>query len=319
MYRKVVTVILVFIISFDLVAEDHLAYFDFINGTKLCVATQERGQELVSTYDPYIEKLSRFDLEARINTMATPDPKNYLDFSRKQIREWRKDEIRKLDKIIQTVKGKIIAQGINLVLPDTIELVKSTCMEEGGAIGYTRLNFIVLAENFLYEDVISHELFHIYSRYNPRKRKELYAVLGFHNCNNIEYPELIQERKMTNPDAPDSDYYIRIVFHEDSLDVLLTTYATSEYNGGSFFSYLTKRLMVLSGEDDVKEPLIRDGRPVMLRFNTVKGFYDQIGKNTEYNIHPEEICADHFVQLLTRKKSGRDQVLIDRMGEVMKE
>jgi len=121
MYRKVVTVILVFIISFDLVAEDHLAYFDFINGTKLCVATQERGQELVSTYDPYIEKLSRFDLEARINTMATPDPKNYLDFSRKQIREWRKDEIRKLDKIIQTVKGKIIAQGINLVLPDTIE------------------------------------------------------------------------------------------------------------------------------------------------------------------------------------------------------
>ena len=221
--------------------------------------------------------------------------------------------------IINAIKSKILAQNINFELPDTIELIKSTCMEEGGAIGYTRMNFIVLADNFIYEDVLVHELFHIYSRYNPAKKKQLYSILGFHNCNDVEYPEMIRDRKMTNPDAPDNDYFIRVVFQEDSLDVLLIIYASTDYNGGTFFSYLSKRLLVLTGDDNEKKPEIRDGRPVLLRFNNVLGLYEQIGKNTEYNIHPEEICADHFVQLLTRKKSGRNQDLIDEMGAVLRD
>jgi hypothetical protein len=29
-------------------------------------------------------------------------------------------------------------------------------------------------------------------------------------------------------------------------------------------------------------------------FDEVAGYYEQIGKNTSYNIHPEEISAEHF-------------------------
>ena len=213
----------------------------------------------------------------------------------------------------------LLINGIVFSLPDTIELIKSTCMEEGGAIGYTRKNFIVLAENFLYEDVLVHELYHIFSRYNHEKREALYNILGFKKCNEIPYPETIKDRRMTNPDAPDNDYYIRVKIKDDSLDVFFAIYAKSDYNGGGFFSYLTKRLVLLSGDDGNKRPAIRNGRPVLLRYNIVIGLYEQIGKNTEYNIHPEEICADHFVQLLSQSDRKEKDKLIKRMGEVLKE
>ncbi|MFC2126569.1 hypothetical protein ACFLU5_17400 [Bacteroidota bacterium] len=319
MIRKAFASLLALFTISNLYAEEHIASFDFIGDTKFLVVTKERGEKLVSAYDPYIEKLSKFDLEGRINTLDNPTSRDYLDFSRRQVRIWRNEEIRKLEKIINTIKSKFLAQRISLELPDTIELIKSTCMEEGGAIGYTRMNFIVLAENFIYEDVLLHELFHIYSRYNPNKRKQLYAILGFHQCNVIEYPQLIRDRKMTNPDAPDNDFFIRVLFQEDSLDVLLAIYATTNYDGNGFFSYLNKRLIVLTGEGYNKQPVIKEGKPVLLRFNNVSGLYEQIGRNTEFNIHPEEICADHFIHLLSRKRSGRDQDLIDKMGAVLRE
>ena len=252
MIRKIFATILALLTMINLNAEDYIASFDFIGETEFLVVTKDHGQELLSIYDHHIEKLSMFDLETRINTLRNPTSRDYLEFSKRQVREWRNEELRKLEKIINTVKNKILAQNISFELPDTIELIKSTCMEEGGAIGYTRMNFIVLADNFIYEDVLVHELFHIYSRYKSEKKKQLYGILGFHNYSNVEYPEQIQDRKMTNPDASYNNYYIRVIFQEDSLDVLLTIYASSDYNEGGFFSYLTKRRLVLYGNDRKK-------------------------------------------------------------------
>ena len=39
-------------------------------------------------------------------------------------------------------------------------------------------------------------------------------------------------------------------------------------------------------------------RALLLDAAGVSGFFEQVGKNTQYILHPDEILADNFVQLL---------------------
>ena len=51
-------------------------------------------------------------------------------------------------------------------------------------------------------------------------------------------------------------------------------------------------------------PLERNGAPVLVPFNRVGGLCEQIGHNTEYVIHAEEILASNF-ELLVQGASRR--------------
>ena len=43
-------------------------------------------------------------------------------------------------------------------------------------------------------------------------------------------------------------------------------------------------------------------KPTLLKPDEVEGFFDQIGRNTSYILHPEETLANNFVFLITEKK-----------------
>ena len=45
---------------------------------------------------------------------------------------------------------------------------------------------------------------------------------------------------------------------------------------------------------------------------TTKGFYEQIGKNTQYIIHPDEVLADNFIIMCMAKE---DKGTLDKLGE----
>ena len=47
---------------------------------------------------------------------------------------------------------------------------------------------------------------------------------------------------------------------------------------------------------------LKDGKPLLLKPDAVEGFYEQIGRNTGYIIHPEETLANNFVHLMSGKK-----------------
>ncbi len=51
------------------------------------------------------------------------------------------------------------------------------------------------------------------------------------------------------------------------------------------------------------KPLLLDNKPVMFRPKEVDGFFEQIGNNTNYILHPEETLANNFVFLITEKKN----------------
>jgi hypothetical protein len=60
-------------------------------------------------------------------------------------------------------------------------------------------------------------------------------------------------------------------------------------------------------------PLERDGSPVLVPFNRVGGLGEQIGHNTNYVIHAEEILASNFELLVLGEQSAPSPDVLDRI------
>lgn len=292
-------------------------------GTIVKCASKQRANELLMTEDDYTKRLSTFDIQSKTMDPSKSRIEDYLLFSVLQSEEWTDSEKKVIEGIVKSVSEKISALGLNLKMPPEIELIKSTMKNEGDADGYTRGEYIVLKDSWLIgknaqtEGLFTHELFHVISRYNPAMSEKIYNSLGFKKCNEVEYPKEIKDMRITNPDAPFNNYYIKVNYNGKPVDVMLILYAADNYTKGSFFTYLQVGLMVVEGKENTKKPVYKDNEPLILTFMDVKNFFEQVGKNTGYVIHPEEISADHFVMLLNQAKDLPNPELISAMKKIM--
>jgi hypothetical protein len=50
-------------------------------------------------------------------------------------------------------------------------------------------------------------------------------------------------------------------------------------------------------------------------FNNVTGLFEQIGRNTDYVIHPEEILASNFELLVTGAEGAPSPQVLERIRE----
>ena len=75
--------------------------------------------------------------------------------------------------------------------------------------------------------------------------------------------------------------------------------------GVPFFGYLTLSMLLVdrSRNAGAARPLERDGAPVLVPMNRVDGLFEQVGRNTNYVIHAEEILASNF-ELLVHGRAG---------------
>ncbi|MCC6865461.1 MAG: hypothetical protein IT280_04810 [Ignavibacteria bacterium] len=289
-------------------------------GTSILPVDEIRAKELITTKDAYTAILSRFDLMSKCkNINDTLTIKNYLIASSNTVNNWNDEEIAELKKITESVSKKIKSLGLNLNLPEQIELIKSDMNNEGGAEGYTRQNFIVLPGGYISENTFIHELFHILSRYDTLTSEKVYNSLGFKKCNEVPYPPEISDFRISNPDAPFNNFYINVNYNNKPVDAMLILFSGRNYTGGSFFAYMQLGLMVVEGNDINKKPVYQNGKPLILKLKDVNGFYEQTGRNTSYNIHVEELSADHFVMLLNQQKNIPNPELIETMKNIMTE
>jgi hypothetical protein len=81
--------------------------------------------------------------------------------------------------------------------------------------------------------------------------------------------------------------------------------------GRDIVDYWVLKLLVLEAADATgrMRPALRDGEPVLLAISEVSGFSEQVGRNTGYIIHPEEILADNFALMLTGRSVENPEVL----------
>jgi hypothetical protein len=189
--------------------------------------------------------------------------------------------------------------------------VKTTGREEGGADGYTRGSTIIIAEGAsreagdALERLFLHELFHVFTRHTPHLRIPLYAIVGFRHCNPIDYPSELKSRKITNPDAFHFDAHIQLTLDADTLWAMPLTLTRSDaYESGNLFANIVVEFLEVVVNGGRVEPRRIDGQPVLHGWEDVGGYLEQIGRNTTYIIHPEEILAVNFAMAVQQKKEA---------------
>jgi len=309
-------------IVFTLLSMMLTATTQYGNSIHLKFATVEQAQKLLVTEDSFTAAWSQFDIDSRMGK-AGSSREELLSFIPEQVLEWTEEEKKKIVASLKRVEQSIKDNGLAIVMDKAVFLVKTTAEEEGGAAAYTRGNYIVCSEAFAQmppegmDKVLVHELFHVISRSQPELREELYGLIGFEMMPEIAYPKALRAYRITNPDATQTDSYITVTVGGKAVPCMMILYAKGDYTGGSFFNYLSIGFLELQGDETKSAVIGREG-PVIHGMDEVENFFEQVGRNTQYIIHPEEIIADNFAFAVLGEEGLPDQELVQRIQAVLK-
>ncbi len=279
-------------------------------------ASREVASEVMAADDEYTSRMSQFDRMLRLTSASPVDRARYAAHMAANTLAWTDTDRTRLRPLLRRL-AKALA-GYRLPLPPTVLLIKTTGEEEVGE-GHTRANAIVLPLHSLAEDdetlyfLLAHELFHVMSRYDAQFRQQAYALVGFRIGPELQLPDAIAPLQITNPDAPRHDSFIDVRAEGQTITVvpiLLSRSAVFDPEiGARLDDYWTLRLMVVekSAVSGKLSPLMRDGAPVLLRLREVGGYIEQVGRNTRYIIHAEEVLAENFAFLVVGETVAEPQ------------
>jgi hypothetical protein len=287
-------------------------------------ADVREGIEALTRRDDYILQMSPFDRQVRLKTDREVSEPELLAFMASHVVAWSPAEIAQLTPLVESLAKKLAPW--KLKLPPVVLLVKTDGREEGGA-AYCRGPAIVLSQNMLaggaatLERVLPHEVFHVLSSHNPPLREALYEIIGFKPCNEVPLPPGLAARKITNPDAPVNNHFVTVVEGGRTWEMMPILFAKSERydpaRGGSLFQYLDFKLLGLENDGRGRRAALVDGKAVLFEPARVAGFGEQIGRNTTYTIHPEEVLADNFVFLINGRIDLPSPRVVEAMGKVL--
>jgi hypothetical protein len=282
------------------------------------LASIDQARAVLGTRDDFVARLSPFDRAARLESGADVSEDEYLAFARAAGREWSNDERARLTAAFAAIEPKL--EELLPELDGPILIVKTSGEEEGGA-GYTRGNAVMLPqaheEELTLQHLLAHEIFHVASRNNPDLKRALYQAIGFEECGELVLPPSLAARKMTNPDAPVNEHCIELTVDGASvwgMPILLSREDRFDPAAGrAFFEYLTLSMLLVDRSGGGARPLERDGAPVLVPFNRVGGLGEQIGHNTNYVIHAEEILASNFELLILGEQGAPSPEVLERI------
>lgn len=280
-------------------------------------ASREQAIAILAAGDAYTSRMSQFDRMLRLKSTAPVTQAQFLERVAANALDWSGPERERIAPLLQRLANALA--GYLLPLPPEVLLIKTTGNVEIGD-GYTRANAIVLPQTSLVVDdatlyfLLAHELFHVMTRHDPSFRALAYAQIGFRIGPEVQLPEAIAPLQITNPDAPRNDSFIDVRKGGRTITVvpvLLSRSAVFDPEiGYTLDKYWSLRLMAITRPSSAARPTaqfhngtptaqLRNGAPVLLRLNQVDGFIEQIGTNTRYIIHPEEVLAENFALLAT--------------------
>ncbi len=296
--------------------------------------TQTAGQSLIlkDELEPFFNELGDLELEIRLmGDLKGTDRKAHIQQFKNQmeasVQVWQAEELAFVKEIFE--EAYVLCKQITPELfPKNLQLILTDGSEENNAF-YTRDAAIIIPrptiqrmnndkgrEQFL--KTMIHEVFHVYSRLHPNKQRQLYEAIGYEKIENLDIGSFLQKHKLTNPDGVDYRFKINVVKpNGDAVPTILMIYSkhptfTSE-NGG-FFQYLAYDLFEIEAVDKGWK-VVNGDAPTPLGIQKVSGFREQIGNNTDYIIHPDEILADNVAILAMSKKTGKLPSRVDEEGK----
>jgi hypothetical protein len=317
--RSLIVVVFTFLVSSNIYAGISLQ-FAFAGSTVELLDSASAATENAKA-DAYTKALTPFDLQIRLGIANGATEKDYLARSASQARNWPEDEQQQLKKSFAEIEAFLKANNIKLNLPATIQLIKTAGKEEFEAEGYTRGNRIVLYTNERQQittHLVAHELFHVYSRFNERKRDEIYKIFGFKKCNRINTSIAMKNKVITNPDCPFIEHYITLNVDGKPADMVLQLYSKKDYNENfTLGDYMNLGLLQVEGNAEQKKPVIKNGSGVVYELEQVPDLFKHIGSNTSYILHPEEISAEHFAMWVINQQVPQPE-FFEKLKAVLK-
>ncbi len=259
----------------------------------------------------FFEQIRTLDMEIQMAEILSGNRQTqvqtYKDFLKTEVSYFSKNDIQFVQDAM--TKAQELCDNISPdIFPQDIKLIKTKANHYGKFTYYTRENCIIIPQHVLNEDrnpkgfleTILHEIFHIYSRYNLDKREALYRLIGFEKVDNIQVPEALDQRILLNPDGIDYQYIMTLSSDNETTQVIPILYAkfpklTTKKRG--FFAYTQFELFELKKENNILKIKIQPDATSTLPDYFQADFHRQIGPNTGYVIHPDEILADNFALL----------------------
>lgn len=292
-----------------------------LQGRQLEFLAGEAAQAAVveEANDPFFARLTPLDLEVRLGEPLPGVPREVaLRRLKRQYQQavagWTADEQSRVTEACRAIWAKAAALCPEFV-PPTWRFVKTDGTEEAGA-AYTRGQTIVLSQQRLQPTqsadlrrLVAHETCHVFTRTHPAWRDRLYARLGFRAVGRVDFGQLDPYR-LTNPDAPDVAHAIRVTLPTyGDVDAVVAIYAPVDRftvaQGRQIFAYLKVGLFPI--EAAAGQPAGAGGAYRILPaaqtptaavpLTNAAGFFDQVGRNTQYVIAPEEILAENLALL----------------------
>jgi hypothetical protein len=293
--------------------------------TAVHFASVSEGQNVLTTKDEFVRHLSPFDRASRMKTNKPVSEDEYLAFVGRNVVEWTAEEMRAVEAALKEIQSRF--GELSPAFPATIQMIKTTGAEEGNA-AYTRGTAIILPKGELGKSqdelvkLICHELFHVLSRHDSELRAALYGMIGFERCDDLEFPPELAARKITNPDGPRNDHFIRLEIDGQKCGAIPVLFSKTEtYNvarGGEFFEYLDFQFLIVEVELSPRPKVVYDGsKPKLVGPQAVSGFLERVGKNTQYLIHPDEILAENFALLILSPQNVPSPEVLQKMKTVL--
>lgn len=284
-------------------------------------ASLEEGAAELRKEDDFIVRLSAFDRSARMKTSEEVSASAFLSFVGGEVKAWTPDleaSVREAFEPLAPFFGEMKVGPLPEVL-----LIRTSGLEEGNA-AYTRGHCIVLPDSVLEKSpqeltgLLAHELFHILTRADPELRDRLYQSIGFEKCDEVVLPPDLADRRITNPDAPVWAHAIRVKVNGADVKVVpvLVAAVTQYPKDGTeeFFQFLSLRFMRVGTGEGTSATVEPSG---MLAVSQLEGFVEQVGRNTGYIIHPEEILADNFKLLATGAENVPSPQILENMRVIL--
>ncbi len=302
---------------------------ELIEGTELVFADSATAAALVIKEDDYMQRVSAYDRSASMRTDRAVSLEEYKRHLARNVRNWSEARKNMFSRFARNHKKALGALKLNL--PAKIILIRTTGDEVGGVgVAYTRMNTIVYTDLMLnsaargaLEETFIHEIFHVYSRHNRAMRARFYKIIGFETGPELTLPEAWFERHITNPDAPEMNCYANLPSAEGLLRVAPFIYATQPVydvgKPGGIFQSLSFVLLRVEEKDGHIVPVMAEGKPLMINAYQTPAFWEMIGRNTNYVIHPEEIMASNFTFLVTGKKELPNPEILKKMKNLFLE
>ena len=284
-------------------------------GGPLSFAERSEAMQLLSADDEWFERIGPVQLSA-LHPAPQGVPKQEIGRLFQQIaQECTNDQKQRWTEAFSAAWAKIAPLQLNW--PERMVLI-CTNGQDAPESPYTRKNFVVLPES-LHQDgysdleIAAHELFHIYSRHNPKRQDALYALFNFKPAPEFAWPQEWDLLRVSNPDAPRNKHVISLSLDGQRLNVMpiLVASRLPQHGQDNLFEVIDLRLVPVSS--NTKRPgshaLRQDGQLRWVDAGVNTAYWEATGRNTQYLLHPEEIAADNFAFLISGRKVANPALL----------